>query len=668
MSTGIARERTPTSRPELSDQQKSLVVSAAAELIRAAVLRRQPNFPDPTLAGASNVTLSGSFVSLKRAGHLRSCCGMLGDPIPLGAALQDAAQRTALEDIRFPPISPTELPHLDLEVWLLYQPERLTASGEERVKAVTIGRHGLQVVRGESRGLLLPGVAIEMQLDSAAFLQQVCLKAGIHASSWKDDATALYTFEGDAIRGRIDLAGSDVDATASAALFSSQEWNAYVEFCRDNIAAMLRGATPSYYFMGAPDCNVAGLILSVTRPGTEPVQFSHYSLRPGIPLQATLFSLSQNAARVLAGRPDGAQIDLTVLHDPAMHGTVADVDRGGLDVKQRAVMVLERNKCGLVFDPARAAGDVVDQAAREANVGNPAAAAVYSLGAVSSAPRVVLSTAPRAVRGPATRQPGVAGTFYPADPGELNRLVDSLIGDPAPPEDWPAAMVPHAGLIYSGRIAAEVLKRLRIPDTVIVIGPKHTVLGVDWAVAPQQEWEIPGHTIRSDAVLARRLVSAIPGLELDSLAHQREHAIEVELPLLARLAPGARVVGIAIGAGDYEACQRFAAGLVSVIRELERPPLLLISSDMNHFATDAENRRLDEIALRLMERLDPEALLDTCRAQRISMCGVLPAVIVMSALRMLGRLAVAQRAGYATTADVTGDRTRVVGYAGMLIG
>ena len=127
-------------------------------------------------------------------------------------------------------------------------------------------------------------------------------------------------------------------------------------------------------------------------------------------------------------------------------------------------------------------------------------------------------------------------------------------------------MVPHAGLRFSGRIAANVLKRLRIPQTVIIIGPKHTALGMEWAVAPHKTWAYPGGSLESDVMLARQLAQAIPGLELDAAAHQREHAIEVELPLLARLKPDVRVVGIVIGLGDLK-LRRFARGLAKVIQD-----------------------------------------------------------------------------------------------------
>ena len=209
---------------------------------------------------------------------------------------------------------------------------------------------------------------------------------------------------------------------------------------------------------------------------------------------------------------------------------------------------------------------------------------------------------------------------------------------------------------------------LKIPRTVIIIGPKHTSLGMDWAVAPHQTWKFPGGSLESDFLLVRQLSQAIPGLEMDAAAHQREHAIEVELPLLARLAPETRVVGLAIGPGDLASCLRSAEGLASVLRERPVRPLLLISSDMNHYATDAENRRLDALALAALERLDPAEIYETVTRNQISMCGLLPAVIVLQTLRLLGGGRKAERVGYATSADVTGDTDRVVGYAGMLFG
>ncbi len=265
------------------------------------------------------------------------------------------------------------------------------------------------------------------------------------------------------------------------------------------------------------------------------------------------------------------------------------------------------------------------------------------------------------------RPPAVAGMFYPGQADQLQRQLDDMFihtDDPVHP--WRAALVPHAGWVYSGRIAAAVLRRIRFPARVIILCPKHHPGGSEWAVAPYDRWEFPGGRIQSDRPLAERLAKEIAGWHLDERPHIREHAIEVQLPLLARAAPNARVVGVTIGRCDLASCQQFADGLTRVLQECDEPILLIVSSDMNHFATDAENRRLDELAMQALQRLEPAELYETCLENRISMCGMRPAVIVLETLRRLDALHRCQRVGYATSAEASGDKSRVVGYAGML--
>jgi AmmeMemoRadiSam system protein B len=338
-------------------------------------------------------------------------------------------------------------------------------------------------------------------------------------------------------------------------------------------------------------------------------------------------------------------------------------------VSRPEIAVTERGKSAAIFDPEQSPESLLDAATRAAQVTAAGQAHVWSLHVPSAGWPFRIVQVPQAADGAAVRPPGVAGKFYPADADELAQLIErSFPPIPVEPRPWPAVMVPHAGLMYSGRIAADVLRRVRFPATTIVIGPKHTPHGVEWAVAPHRAWSIPGATLAADLPLARQLAGAIPGLALDAAAHAQEHAIEVELPFIARLAPHTKIVGIALGGGDLARCRQFAAGLAEVLRSLPEQPLLVISSDMNHFASDAENRRLDEVALAALETLDPERLYETVTARRISMCGLLPAVIVLQTLRLLGRLQTCQRVAYATSADVSGDTSRVVGYAGALLG
>ena len=222
----------------------------------------------------------GAFVSLKRSGQLRSCCGFLGETVSLALALDHAAVRAAREDPRFPPISPAELEYLDMEVWLLWGVEPISAKGEDRVQAVVIGKHGLQIARGPARGLLLPSVAVDHKLDAAGFLRQVCLKAGLPVDAWKSNDTMLLTFEGYAIHGKLNIAAASEAAAVAPGGPSEAEISALAGFCRRNFMALIYVATPSFYLPGAYDGGVNGVVLTIQVPGRqEPLEVSKISLR-----------------------------------------------------------------------------------------------------------------------------------------------------------------------------------------------------------------------------------------------------------------------------------------------------------------------------------------------------------------------------------------------------
>ena len=162
------------------------------------------------------------------------------------------------------------------------------------------------------------------------------------------------------------------------------------------------------------------------------------------------------------------------------------------------------------------------------------------------------------------------------------------------------------------------------------------------------------------------LAESIPGLELDAAAHAHEHAIEVQLPLLARLAPHSRVVGITIHSGELEDLQRFGEQMAGVLAGLSERPLLVISSDMNHYADEGETRRRDRMALEaLAVARSPSAVPDRVRSpdQHVRrLAGGRGA-------QRLGRLNALNRCyevGYTTSAAVSHDTQRCVGYAGML--
>ena len=662
--------------PTLTAEQESAIHHAACQLVLAAVRNQTIQLTNAALRVPEDFAVMGAFVTLKRNGQLRGCCGTLGQPMSLVHAVTQSAARTATDDHRFPPVSLSELPYLTLDVTLLSHFETITALGEQRIAEVQVGRHGLRIQHGDRAGLLLPSVAVEHRLDAGTFLDQVCRKAGLPVTAWQHPDAVLQRFEGHMIEGHFNR--SLLSSSMNEATFPCHQDQvvALARFTRENLLAMVQGAVPGCFPATLSDGTVDGIAVQLSVPQAEPLAtFSRIQFRGGLPLQSTLMQLTQAAADWLKknrGSPQfcrDLKIDLALFADPALHGTLQSADMAGFDPQSRAVMVTESRKTAWSFDPGGSTDQLLQKVAKAAQVSDPTAASVSSFAIRCSAAGMQNSSVPQPQVGQQMRPAAVAGTFYPGDAAALLRLVDECIANgPNVKERWPAVMVPHAGLIYSGRIAGGVLNRIQIPDTVIIIAPKHTSYGVDWAVAPNDTWQLPGATLQSDTQLARLLVERIDGLQLDAAAHAREHAIEVELPLLARLAPRVKVVGIAIGRGSLEQCRRFGQQLAAVISELPSPPLLVISSDMNHFASDTRNRELDEIALTAMETLDPAELLTAVTSHNISMCGVLPAVIVMETLKCLNQLTHIARAGYSTSADVSGEKSKVVGYAGMLLG
>ena len=483
----------------------------------------------------------------------------------------------------------------------------------------------------------------------------------------------LTTFEGFAVEGAMKNYLTAAIPPAGLPGPSPAEVAMLADFCRHNLLAHLTGATPRYYLLTAFDGGVNGLVLSVQLAGSDQrIDFSQISLRPDMPLQSTLFQLTKAAssglqtAGVAPAALQTAAVGLTVLWDPAMLGETGKADLSGVDPWRRALLVAQQNHWALCYDPQGSPAEMVAEALGVLRLPTAGPAGLFSMAVASTASKITASNRQAPQAGSEVRPPAVAGSFYPGRAEEIDRMLDQWLGGDVQPEPWAGALVPHAGWVYSGRLAAAVLRRVKFPRQVIVLAPKHRPEGADWAVAPHRVWQLPGRSLESDPELARRLSDSVSGLVLDSAAQRREHSIEVQLPLVARLAPQARVVGIAIHGGDLDALERFAEQLAGVLGGLEERPLLVISSDMNHYADDAETRLRDRMALDAVAALDPERLYRTVLEHKISMCGVLPAVVAMKTLRRLHSLNRCEEVGYATSADASGDRQRVVGYAGAL--
>ncbi len=261
------------------------------------------------------------------------------------------------------------------------------------------------------------------------------------------------------------------------------------------------------------------------------------------------------------------------------------------------------------------------------------------------------------------REPAVAGRFYPASPAALRAEVEDLIGAATGAEPALGVLVPHAGYRYSGAVAGETYARVRVPRRAVVLCPNHTGRGAPVALWPDGAWQTPLGPVAIDVELTA-LLAASPSVELDREAHLGEHALEVQLPFLQVRQPELTLAALCLGPLTEGSCEGLAQALAAALRRC--PALLVASSDMSHFLPAPAARAQDERALSHLLRLDARGLHDTVRREDISMCGVVPATVMLFAARELGASS-AELVRYASSGDVTGDLERVVGYAGAVI-
>jgi MEMO1 family protein len=264
------------------------------------------------------------------------------------------------------------------------------------------------------------------------------------------------------------------------------------------------------------------------------------------------------------------------------------------------------------------------------------------------------------------RLPIVAGKFYPAHPGELTSLIAKFADkkSAAEPAHVRACLVPHAGYVYSGVVAGAVFSRIFLPKRILLLGVRHYPRGEALAILSEGSWRTPLGDAAIDSSLAQRLRAACPALREDTVAHSQEHSLEVQLPFLQELDPGFSFVPVVLGTIRFDQLLEVGEGIARVLSEDQEEILVVTSSDMNHYEDDATTRRKDRKAIDCMLQFDAKGLYQVCRDEEISMCGLGPAVAMLTAMQRLGAKK-AELVRYATSGDATGDRDAVVGYAGM---
>ena len=264
------------------------------------------------------------------------------------------------------------------------------------------------------------------------------------------------------------------------------------------------------------------------------------------------------------------------------------------------------------------------------------------------------------------RQPAVAGQFYPDSENKLRDELSRLIPENRSPQRVKGVISPHAGYVYSGAIAGKLFSQVTIPATVLIIGPNHHGTGAAAALYPDGEWLTPLGAVTINSRLNSLLLRYTPYIQPDVVAHQLEHSLEVQLPFIQYLRPAVTIAAICLGHGDYVQLRDIGHGIAAAISEYGEDVLIVASSDMTHYESAVSARLKDEIALERALALDGKGLLEVCRSRRITMCGVVPATVMIEAVLKMGA-AKAELVAYGNSGDVTGDNGQVVGYAAVAV-
>jgi MEMO1 family protein len=267
------------------------------------------------------------------------------------------------------------------------------------------------------------------------------------------------------------------------------------------------------------------------------------------------------------------------------------------------------------------------------------------------------------------RRPAVAGSWYPGTANALAGAVDRYLAGPTRDVagDLVALVAPHAGLMYSGPVAAHAYRLLRGRqfDVVVLVGPSHFVGFEGVAVQRAGGFETPFGVAAIDEDAAAAIAAATPAIREHAAAHAREHSVEMQLPFVQRLAPAAKIVPLVMGFQNSETAQALGEALTRALAG--RRALLVASTDLSHYHDAATAARLDAVVIDHVSRFDADGLQRALDLQPEHACGGGPTVAVMRAAQALGaRDAVVL--DYADSGDVSGDKSAVVGYLAAAFG
>ena len=265
------------------------------------------------------------------------------------------------------------------------------------------------------------------------------------------------------------------------------------------------------------------------------------------------------------------------------------------------------------------------------------------------------------------RKPSVAGYFYPQNSVALSNMIEEMMDSQADKEKAISVISPHAGYVYSGKVAGSVFSSVILPENFIILGPNHQDVSTSISVMKQGVWETPLGDVSINASLADLIMNKSDSIKENAKSHSQEHSLEVQVPFIQYLKRNISFVPISIASfASYDDLEGLGKAISGAILEYGQDVLIIASTDMSHYVSQEVAREKDFLAIEKILGLDARGLYDVVKRENISMCGFQPTTATLIASKGL-KAKKAELIKYQTSGDISGDFSRVVGYAGIRI-
>lgn len=279
------------------------------------------------------------------------------------------------------------------------------------------------------------------------------------------------------------------------------------------------------------------------------------------------------------------------------------------------------------------------------------------------------------------RKPCVSGLFYEADTQLLENNLKNIFNstkqviskESNKKRETYAAIVPHAGYVYSGKTASYAFAKIAedtLPDTIIIVGPNHTGYGDSISLTTNEVWKTPLGNIEIDTEFNNELEKIDSNVTFSQIAHIKEHSIEVELPFLQYISKikedTFKLVPIVITQQEKDICIQLAKSIYEVSKKLNRDCIIIASTDLTHYEPSQIAKNKDERILKSIEDMDIESLINNINKYQISMCGYGPTITAISYSKLVNANT-PLILNYSNSGDAFGDYESVVGYTSAII-